>query len=222
MKKSIYLWSIGMATAICMVVGLAYHIFGSGKYEERTEAIEQFSEIEAGTEIMDIKIVAGDDYEIRYRCDETSAPFYEVKDGVLIITQENRKGFLVGQKNKNLDLTVTVPREAVLKTINVIADVGNIRLIGIKADKGEIESDIGDVKLENCDFTDLRVVSDIGDIETEFVGSSSDYTLDLSSSIGEIELNGQEIVGDYYEPGTTEKMIRVIADIGDVEMNFGQ
>lgn len=223
MKKSVYLWIIGIITGICVVIGLMCHVARymigmTGTTVETVAELEPFQSIEIESDIMDVKVEAGNGYEIRYCCGERDKLTYEVINGTLVVKQKNAKGVWPDREDADRNIQVVIPADVVLGEIEIDSDVGNVELERIYADKGDIESDIGDVVLRDCDFNNLNVVSDIGNVEAAFAGEHSEYTLDLASDIGGIISKGQDVKNHYYSDGSTDKVIKIISDIGDIEL----
>lgn len=127
-------------------------------------------------------------------------------------------------------------------TVNVESDVGDVKLqevisksafvtssvgdISIRQAQGEwdIKSDVGEVDLHLKELEqDITIVSDVGDIEVEVANKTSDYTLDLNSDIGDVEVVGFDLNRDggkevYLQSGSGKPLLKVSSDVGDVEV----
>ncbi len=225
MKKNVYLWIIGIVTALCIICGLGYHtlaMWRGADVVEKKVALEAFDSVSIEAEAMEVNVIAGTGYELQYCCSERYAPNYEIKDGVLVIEQ-SQKGQGWKPWNEAVDrreMTLTVPADAALNELTIVSDVGEIEIDGISFDKGEIESDVGEIWLGSCEFRYLEIESDVGEVEAVLTGAESDYTLNLISDIGEIEINESEFGNHYSVRGNTEKEISITTDIGEIGLSF--
>lgn len=225
MKRNVYLWIISIVTAFCIIGGIGYHtlaMWRGAAVVEKKEALEAFDSVSIETDAMEVNVIAGTGYELQYCCSERFAPDYEIKDGVLVIEQ-SQKGKGWKPWNEAMDrreMTLTVPVDAVLNELTIASDVGEVELEGICFGKGKIESDVGEIWLEKCDFNYLQIDSDVGEVEAVLAGTESDYTMNLTSDIGEIEVNGSEVGNHYLTRGNTEKVVSITTDIGEIGVSF--
>ena len=228
MKKSMYISILTIITVLCMVIGIASNVAGCsafggerGRRMTGTESLEAFEVVEIETSIMDVEIQAGDEYKIYYDAIKRVLPVYEVADGVLKISQkeERGKGWFNGiGEGSEMVLVITVPQDAILTSMEIISDVGNVDIQNVAFEKGVIETDVGDVSTENCHFTDLEIISDVGDVEIKTVGDVKEYTMELSTDVGEVDVEDIERGNDFIQNGTSDKKIVVIGDVGDIEV----
>lgn len=203
MKKKVYLWMISIVTAICVVAGIAYHTLGKGRATvEQKETLEAFDSVHIEADTMQIDVVTGTGYELQYSGNETYAPTYEIKNGMLVIKQKKRNWTIL-KDNKADELCLTVPASAILNELNITSDIGEVYVEGVHFDKGSIRTDIGAVSIEEADFNSLEITSDIGevsvvdahfnkgsigtDIGAVSVEEADFNSLEIKSDIGEVE-----------------------------------
>ncbi len=247
MKRTIYLFAITVVTIICIVWGTSMHVGGrfgffhfgeeSDHYTDSIE-LEAFDAIEVvNADVMDLEIKQGTEYRLQYRCTtEDLEPEYQVAGGKLTIQQKKRKAFLSGINN--CSVSVTIPSDSPLKTIDVNSDVGDVTLTGVTADicNGEtnvgdftaedaefeemiLNSDTGDVKVIDCFFSRLDVTSDVGDVKIESSRELADYYFDLETDVGEVEINGEDY-GHKYKAEGGNGTLTVKSDVGDVKVKY--
>lgn len=114
-------------------------------------------------------------------------------------------------------------QEIISKTATVTSNVGDT---SIRQAQGawDIKSDVGEVALHLKEWEqDITIVSDIGDIEVHLAKKTSDYTLDLDSDVGDVEVEGFDLNRDggkevYLQSGSGEPLLKVSSDVGDIEV----
>lgn len=225
MKKKIYLWTIGIVTAVCMVSGIIYHILQrSAPAVEQTVNLEAFDRVRIEVDIIQVDVAAGAAYELQYSGNEVFAPDYEIRDGVLVIEQGRKQGrkrnWWILKDSKNPKLCLTIPASAALQELDITSDIGEIRVAGACFERGSITSDIGAVAVKDCDFKSLEITSDIGAIEAQLLGAEEDYTMGLFTEIGEIEIDHNTVNSQYIGRGNTDKELKITTDIGTIEVEF--
>lgn len=223
MKKNTYLGIISGITVICIAIGLMVHVFfwqTGERYIEKNETLKEFDRVEAEMEIVNFHIKAGTAYELYYHGNENYEPHYEVKNGTLVIEQKRKEWKILNFSGaEDMELILVVPADA-LKELKVQADVGCVIAEGICCERGDIESDIGEVCLENSEFQYLTVESDIGAVEARLLGKETDYTLNLLTDLGDVEINDKTAGKQYHSQGEGGKEISITIDIGAIELRF--
>lgn len=226
MKKKIYLWTIGIVTAVCMVSGIIHHILQhhilqrSAPAVEQTVNLEAFDRVRIEVDTIQVDVAAGAAYELQYSGNEVFAPDYEIKDGVLVIEQGRKRSWWILKDSKNPKLCLTIPASAALQELDITSDIGEVRVAGACFERGSITSDIGAVAVKDCDFKSLEITSDIGAIEAQLLGAEEDYTMGLFTEIGEIEIDHNTVNSQYIGRGNTDKELKITTDIGAIEVEF--
>ena len=135
MKKGIYLTIITLITIVCMIFGSITHIFGfvstfpysmfysgdssSEAKETSSENLQGFDHIIADVYVSDIIIKHDKDYSIAYEATKTLIPKWAVKSSTLTIRQATKHKKKWGTQNQNCKITITIPEDATLSTINL-------------------------------------------------------------------------------------------------------
>ena len=249
--RRLYVGVITLVTILCVIVGMAIH-FGSdingnwyiGKNKNHDEApvsgedfeLASFTKIRVEADVMALTVEQGDDFTFRYNCTQNLIPEYEVKDGVLYITQKQKNRVSFGTNNCNAFLTI--PEGVLLEKVEITSDVGDVFLdqlaivdLSVYCDVGDlnidettfgnakIELDVGDLEISDSEFENLDAYSDVGDVEVHSIMDLSAYSFDLIADIGDIEVNGKEYKDECRISGS-QNLIKIGSDIGDVEVSW--
>lgn len=251
--RRIYIGAITLITIICVIVGTSrafggFH-FGNftinigGEWNDKTSKemvrednilLDDFTEIQVDVDVMGLTIKEGTDYSFSYYCTDNLIPQYEVKDGILYITQSQKTKY----GTNNCDATLTLPADVLLEKVYITSDVGGVEMDGLAikdlsvyCDVGDINIDdtkmgyaklevsVGDLNIKRSEFEGLDVYSDVGDVDIQAAVDISEYSFDLTSDIGDIDLDGREYKDECYIRGN-EKLVKVTSDIGDIEISW--
>lgn len=245
MKKTLYLAVITIITILCVLYGVngwyggngIDFSFGSdGKHYsvEESATLEAFHSIAVEAEVMDLSIVEGTEYSLNYKGTENLVISYRVENDVLVVTQK-KKGNLVGINNA--ECILTVPQNTQLEKTNIKVDVGDIDIKGVDIKLLDAESDVGDITVEsasldhavmgsdtgdmevnNCSFVVMDISSEVGDVEVDSSNDISDYSFDLKTDVGEVEVGAGDFGRKYYQSGKNGS-ITVHSDVGDISIN---
>lgn len=109
------------------------------------------------------------------------------------------------------------------ETINdlfIRVSTGEVELDNIKTVSLDIETSTGDVRLENLDVDSGNVRTSTGEINGSFARKLEDYSLDVSSSIGDISVNDTETEKHYSSKGNNDFLFS--SSTGDITLNFSK
>lgn len=241
MKKTVYLAVITLITIGCVLFGFAngevsfpFGIGNSNYSIEESATLEAFDRITVDAAVMDLIVKEGSTYELDYRGTKNLVMSYQVDNGALVVSQK-KNGSMIG--NNSAVLTLTVPADTQLESVDIGIDVGDIDLKGMNVnamdadlDVGDmtiektvfdeivIDSDTGDIKLNNCSFVNLDISCDVGDVKVDSGMDISEYTYDLKTDVGEVEVNAAEYGRKYYKEGEKGKIV-IHGDVGDISVN---
>ena len=186
----------------------------------------------------DLKIVPGDSVNVEYSGNEKLRPTVSSKDGRLTITQksDNRWFNLTPPKSR---ITVTLPKDTVLRDLEIRENLGDIELQDLQAVSGTIYNDLGDVRLNGCDidgltigssmgdvemdetvFLQLNVKQDLGEVKIDTPQDLSGATLDLQTDLGDVEVNGVDQGRSHFTAGKDGLSVKVTNDLGDVSLKW--
>ncbi|MBR3396695.1 MAG: DUF4097 family beta strand repeat protein [Lachnospiraceae bacterium] len=216
----------------------------SAEKKEATSTKEQASEkseiriLDIDLSLGDLKIVPGDSVNVEYSGNERLRPTVSNEDGTLTITQksDNRWFNLTPPKSK---ITVTLPKDTVLRDLEIRENLGDIELHDLKASSGTVYNDLGDIRLDDCDidgltigssmgdveldgtlFLQLNVKQDLGDVTIDTPLDLSDAALDLQTDLGDVKVNGTDQGNSHNVTGTGGISVKVTNDLGDVKVKW--
>ena len=188
------------------------------------------------TEMIDVNLTAGDAFRVEYNGAERLKPVVTENDSTLEISQKNVKKGLFDARNINCRLNITVPSDLLLNSLTVNTNVGDLDLSGFQCANTEIVSDVddltvknadlgtasiiiktGDSDIINCRFDSLVISQDVGDIEVDTAGAFTDYTLDLKTKMGEVEVGDSDCGRSFVQQGNGPSLT-AHAEVGDVEV----
>jgi DUF4097 and DUF4098 domain-containing protein YvlB len=235
MKKNIYLILITVITVCCIIGGTAYHMLGwfslgwfsflktsASESVSFDNALSDFSEISIDCSVADITIKSGSDYRLSFSGVSDLEPTASVKDGVLTIKQPNST--IIGLHNtNNCEMTLTVPADSKLDSINVSSDVGNISVEDLTASAVSVSSDVGDVTLTGCDFSEIDASANIGDIEFHSGIDLSDAEISLITDLGTVSVNGSSYKTEFKQESSVKDSNRSLSaetDMGDISVEY--
>lgn len=256
MKKGIYLIIITLITVICIIGGSIYHmggIFSSLRFgfsntettsnvsDSASATLDGFDNILVDVDVSDIVITRGENYSIDYQATQNISPKYEVINDTLTIKQtinRNRLG-KYGTHNRSCKITVTIPKNATLSSIDLDTGVGDIRIDSIVADELitdssvgdteikqcsiesiETDSSVGDTKITDCSFSDLDSDSDVGDIHVNSAKDLSDYEIELDTNIGDVSVNGHNCRRNFSQTGSSGCSVTLDNSTGDISLSY--
>lgn len=246
MKKGIYLTIITIITIICIIVGALHHMGGffgnifSINVDKSpvnvSKDLEAFDSIHIDTNVMDIKIIKGDSYHLSYECAKYLEPEFKVENNTFTLTQTQEFSGVFNFNTRTCTLTLTVPSDIDFEDTTITSDVGDISLTGFKTSNlyieadvgdisakdavfknGEIYADVGDTELDDITFTSLELTNDVGDVELISNSNLSDYEIELSCDIGEVNFRDKNHGDDYSQNGS-DGTLTIDCSIGDIEV----
>lgn len=209
-----------------------------GKAYTYNDTLDEFDSISLNVDLSEVNIVTGDKYGLSYKCTKNLVPDFKVKDGTLSLIQNSKNPHFPRRNgNDNCIITITVPKEAKLSRISGGCDLGDVEFDGLTVDEIDIECDLGqavisdvtassitcDCNLGNCEITEcsfdnLTVNNDMGNIEVVSKNSLNDYIMDLSVSMGGIEVNGEDYGTHYKQKGDQDKKIELTNSMGSISV----
>ena len=197
--------------------------------------IEGVTDIDIDAKILNVQIVEGDKFSYEYDGRDDLKPDIDLNDGKLKISQ---KGKNVSGLNNNWksDLTIKIPEDAKLgyfktdmdmgnlQAYKVVAedvvldlDMGNIEINELKAEDIDIDANMGNVEVYKAEFEDLDADANMGNVIIESVKDLDDYSIEASTDMGNLEVNGKKI-SKKYESNGDDGNIKLKANMGNVSI----
>lgn len=204
----------------------------------------RFSSVSVDVDLGIVTVAAGDDYGVDIR---TWGKGYEVNhwynDGTLTIESNNSGAHL--PTNCGSEITVYVPADALLESLYVDLDLGDLTLAGLQIkyanidlDLGsltgealtvtttlEVEANLGEVTLYGDLGENVDISADLGSVQLGLTRPSSEYSWQLEADLGSVTVDGKsQRLNDDHEVtgGHGSRMIEVDADLGSITLDFDQ
>lgn len=202
--------------------------------EQEYKVVDEFNSIVIDISVGNVEIINGDEYALEYVLGEDMS--MNLNGDALIIQDKSFKSVFTSDLTNLTDtyIKIYVPEDGIVD-MGISVDVGNVSIKGvefgyvdIEADTGDISiqadsnggdvyiaADIGDVSIKGFLACDMEVEADIGKVNITSYYSSSSYSYNIDSDLGE------EIISDEGGVELDDKYdIDVTSDIGNVKMVF--
>ena len=202
--------------------------------EQEYKVVDEFNSIVIDISVGNVEIINGDEYALEYVLGEDMS--MNLNDDALIIQDKSFKSVFTSDLTNLTDtyIKIYVPEDGIID-MGISVDVGNVSIKGvefgyvdIEADTGDVSiesdsnggdvyiaADIGDVSIKGFLACDMEVEADIGKVNITSYYSSSSYSYNIDSDLGE------EIISDEGGVELDDKYdIDVTSDIGNVKMVF--
>ena len=190
MKRSVWITIITIITICCVIGGTFYHVFrhgiglfGHGGTENISLEPEAFDMIKVDVNLMDVTILAGEQFYLNCEYSDGLEPVYEVKNKTLTIKQRAYSSKW-GVNNAHCSLSLTIPTQ--MNSIDVHTALGNINLEGISASECSLLSNLGNCTLKKCSFVESDLTTNLGEIS---VRDTSLGRAKVKNDMGEISLD---------------------------------
>lgn len=191
MKRSVWITIITIITVCCVIGGTVYHVFrygiglfGHGGTENTSLELEAFDVVKVDANLMDVTITAGEHFYLSCDYSDGLEPVYEVKDGTLTIKQRAYSRW--GVSNVECSLSLTIPAQEVMDSVDVHTALGNVNLEGISALECELLSNLGNCTLKKCSLVETDLTTNLGEIS---VSNTSLGEAEVNNDMGEIALD---------------------------------
>lgn len=237
-RKNIWMAVLTVITVCCVIGGTFYHagIFGlQDRFHFRDDKtinvstdLEAFCAIDVDADMMDLSIEKGDRFYIDGKYTDVLQFEYEVKDKTLYIKGKTvRKAFLRGNGNYKCNITLTVPENTTMDSMEIKLAMGNINVENITSIDCKALTNMGNCIFEKCSFGEADIDTNMGEItikDTDLGESEIDNNmgsikmercifqdLDVDNSMGEISIDINQNIDEY--------QIDLKAEMGDVRVN---
>ncbi len=200
--------------------------------------LESFTGISIDAAVMDLTISPGETYRISWSCQQRRVvPSYEIKDGVLTLSQSGSN--LWRGINNSCHVRLTVPADTLFGSITGDVNVGDINFSQLSIQNLDLTANVGDFDLENCalgnvsiranvgdvsidhsSFSNLDISADVGDIYAKSAGDLSSHTIDLNAGAGDVAVNHQDYRHSYTQSGANGCTVTIRSNVGDVQLDF--
>lgn len=129
-----------------------------------------------------------------------------------------------GSATLSLDAGDLDVKKAKLDSLDINNDYGNVSFEEISSKNAKLTLSSGDIDLEKAVFTKLKIRNDYGSVTIDLTDKFKDYTLDLGTDYGSIELNDVATYTDedretYKAKGDSSRILDIYCDSGDISLN---
>ena len=116
-------------------------------------------------------------------------------------------------------MVITIPSGTHLSNIDINASVGDIRLRELNADDIEIDLNVGAIDVRKVQFNTIECDNNVGEISIEPAADLDEYTMSLSTDVGEVRVDGQSYRRSYNSKndGRTKK-IKADTNVGEINI----
>ena len=186
---------------------------GDKETQKEERDLSSFDKIKVDVGLADVSIAKGDGYHLGISRTEGYAIISEVKDNELLIHSDgDAKGIV------SATLTITVPGDAVLGSVDVKVGLGDISVKEVSIEDLHIDTGNGDCDITGCELGAADIKAAVGDVTIIKSGTTEDTAFSLSADVGDIEIDGSEVESPY-KSGDGEKSIYVKASVGDISVS---
>lgn len=248
MSKRIYLSIIYFITLICIIIGVLGNVFNispftrmtmasSGKYIENSSTYDNVSDISVDMNLGSVEIKKGSKLEVIYTGAEKFKPVVSVSGTSLNIEQHVKVHLMTNIKNSDCTLTITIPDNISLNSIQADLNMGDMDVNNIHASSADFSVDMGslkivdsavknltadnnmgDIKLTNCDSDVLNLSVDMGSLKISGMDIDK-YSANLSVDLGDIKVNDSTYSHSYTNNAGSGKSINADVNMGDIKIN---
>ncbi len=258
-RKKVYYFILATVTAACVLLGLARHFLGigikgrdffgrsetetaedgnllSGEYKEE---LSSFTSLDMTGSAADVVFEYGDSYAVSVTYAHGMKPVCSVKDEKLTITQMDAASeHILGVRDTDCIMTVTVPEKAYLARISVMLDVGSITINqlkvnelniqvgtgnvfcrGISTARAKVESGTGSIKMLGVSFDEMEILSGPGDVTLTSSTSLDGCSMKLSTDLGDVRVFGESFYTRYESKVQGQRSLLIDSDTGNVSVD---
>lgn len=208
------------------------------KEQRFDDTLKAFDRISFEADLAEIKIEAGEEYHIFCESTDNVIPEYELDGTTLKITQTSKNRYFPRRNgHDNCIIVITVPRDVTLADISGDCSMGDVQMGGFAADTISVDCNMGEAvltdvtakdiicecnmgscEIKECSFDNLEVHNDMGNVEVSSSQPLSDYTMELSVSMGSITVDDKDYTSHYEQEGEKDKTITISNNMGAVEL----
>lgn len=240
MKKTILLAALVLITAFCICYGTYKHTGGfkgnfhfsfdddedwqggessDEKRGEINEGLEKFSSITIDAAIMALTIEQGEDFRIESSFNkEYLKPVFSVEGGKLTIKQAGKKKRGINGGSHNCRVVVTIPSGTRLDSISIDSNVGDVRLRKLTADDIDINLNVGEISVRDVAFNNIDCDNNVGEISIYPEGNLDDFSMSLSTDVGEVHVDGKRYKKNYNVRSNGSKTIKANTNVGEINV----
>lgn len=121
----------------------------------------------------------------------------------------------ISMSSGNIDIS-----ELVIKEIDISNSYGNVTCDKLVAEDFDVSLSSGDLRVRNSDILKADIDNSYGDATLRLLGATSDYSLNLKTSYGEIKVNHEKYEESYRVTQPGPGKITASLSSGDIDISF--
>ena len=127
-------------------------------------------------------------------------------------------GITGGKADIELDMGSVTMQDCTLEDVDLSAEMGSITIQSLSVRDLNAEADMGSITLSDCEVENLDADADMGSINLSLTGSKEEYTMELKTDMGSVNVNGHKEGKSFLQKGTTGKKITAKAQMGSINI----
>lgn len=192
--------------------------------------LEPFDTLDLDVSVAEVQVTEGDAWRLRLVNEGSdtwgTSPYrlnYSQVDGTLSIrSAQDHTNLFPFRDNFDIQVELTVPSGTVLDRAELALGVGSLDWDGC-AVKGLLRAENGVGELDvSAQVGEAELSTGVGDVSLEVMGNQSDYTWNLDTGIGDIQLNGETADSFTFTVtgGEGKNALTLSTGTGDVSLDF--
>ncbi|GEM_PF-646422 len=105
-------------------------------------------------------------------------------------------------------------------TVTIKDSYGDVNCTDVHADDLKSDLSSGDIDISESDLTEIRLNNSYGDAELSLLGEESDYSLNLTTSYGDIQVGDKNYDDHFKVDNDGERKLSASLSSGDITVNF--
>ena len=207
-----------------------------------------FEDIKVSASVLDVTVKQGTDFTYEYTCNSKKLHNWRNWRNWAInshaeITVTVPQGTKIGRIDMDGSVGDIRLENIEADDIKINGSVGDCKLDGVRSASTDSETSTGSFKADNCELGEFRSSSSTGECEVKdsslesadintstggvdlnLKGSENDYYYDLSTSVGDIDVDGADIDSDDEDYNTSktgdQKLIKADTSVGGISISF--
>lgn len=209
--------------------------------------LDEFKNLNLDVDIANVNIYKSDQFKIEYKLYASSKdyqPLCKVENDILIFKHRNKKNINNNNNDSNVYVNIYIKDKIKLddckvkisvgdfklyedilfgNNLEINTSVGNIEVLDCLLNNAEISTNVGDIKIKGDIAGKVELKTSVGDVKANLLKQLSCYNYELSTNVGEIDIDDKEFestksfVGAYLKNNViSDSQIKVFVNTGDI------
>lgn len=207
---------VNILSFIMMALGFAvsFSSYGNAKGEDFNYSYnENIESVKLDLSTSNLVIETGEEFQVDAK--NVSSRFSsKVKNGTLIV-EETGKWFFNNRFHGKI--TITVPKDVLLRSLDINSGAGRIEITDIEANKFDLDQGAGSIVIKDSSFSKTSIDGGAGEI---VVSSSTLNNLSLDAGVGRVKMEASILGKSDIECGVGEIDITLLGQEEDYQLNL--